>query len=88
MSTKSSCILKQTFMYDLFVDDRRYSTNHWDKVFKNGPSKICARQPLKNVKWFGVLTAQKMKFSVWLHLLKKSLMENFIFGAMVWTDYY
>ena len=20
----------------------------WDKVFKNGPSKICGRQPLKN----------------------------------------
>ena len=22
----------------------------WDKVFKNGPSKICGRQPLKNFK--------------------------------------
>ena len=22
----------------------------WDKVFKNGPSKICERQPLKNLK--------------------------------------
>ena len=22
--------------------------NIWDKVFKNGPSKICGRQPLKN----------------------------------------
>ena len=22
----------------------------WDKVFKNGPSKICGRQPLKNLK--------------------------------------
>ena len=23
----------------------------WDKVFKNGPSEICGRQPLKNLKW-------------------------------------
>ena len=23
----------------------------WGKVFKNGPSKICGRQPLKNLKW-------------------------------------
>ena len=22
----------------------------WDKVFKNGPNKICGRQPLKNLK--------------------------------------
>ena len=22
----------------------------WDKVFKNGPSEICGRQPLKNLK--------------------------------------
>ena len=22
-------------------------------MFKNGPSKICGRQPLKNLKWYG-----------------------------------
>ena len=22
----------------------------WDKIYKNGPSKICGRQPLKNLK--------------------------------------
>ena len=26
----------------------------WDQVFKNGPSKICGRQPLKNLKWYGL----------------------------------
>ena len=26
------------------------STFTWVKVFKNGPSKICGRQPLKNLK--------------------------------------
>ena len=23
----------------------------WDKLFKNGPSRICGRQPLKNFTW-------------------------------------
>ena len=27
----------------------------WGKVFKNGPSKICGRQPSKNVKGYGLL---------------------------------
>ena len=27
----------------------------WDKAFKNGPSKICGRQPLKNLKGYGLL---------------------------------
>ena len=27
----------------------------WDKVFENGPSKICGRQILKNLKEYGVL---------------------------------
>ena len=29
-----------------------FTTSHmiWGKVFKNGPSEICGRQPLKNLK--------------------------------------
>ena len=27
----------------------------WDKVFKNEPSKIYGRQPLKNLKGYGLL---------------------------------
>ena len=27
----------------------------WDKVFKSGPSKTCGRQPLKNLKGYGLL---------------------------------
>ena len=30
-------------------------TYKWDKAFKNGPSKICGRQPLKNLKSYGLL---------------------------------
>ena len=26
-------------------------SHSWDKVFKNGPSKICERQPVKNFTW-------------------------------------
>ena len=28
--------------------------NTWVKVFKNGTSKFCGRQPLKNLKWYGL----------------------------------
>ena len=31
--------------------------NIWDKVFNNGPSKICGREPLKNLKGYGLLKA-------------------------------
>ena len=27
----------------------------WDKIFKNGPSKICGGQPLKKLKGYGLL---------------------------------
>ena len=27
----------------------------WDKLFKSGPSKICGRQPLENLKGYGLL---------------------------------
>ena len=26
----------------------------WDRVFKNGPSKICGRQPVKNLRGYGL----------------------------------
>ena len=31
------------------------SVNIWDKVFKNGPSEICGRRPLRNLKGYGLL---------------------------------
>ena len=27
----------------------------WNKIFKNGPSKACGRQPLKSLKGYGLL---------------------------------
>ena len=35
----------------------KFGTIIRDKVFKNGPSKICGRQPLKNLKGYGLLEA-------------------------------
>ena len=29
--------------------------NKWNKVFKNGPSKICGKQSLKNQKEYGLI---------------------------------
>ena len=26
----------------------------WDRVYKNGPSKICGRQPIRNLKEYGL----------------------------------
>ena len=31
------------------INNKNYKTI-WDKVFKNGPSKFCGRQPLKTLK--------------------------------------
>ena len=31
-----------------------YPADIWDKILKNGPSKICGRQPLKNLKRYGL----------------------------------
>ena len=35
----------------------------WDKIFKNGPSKICGRQPLKNLKGHGLLKLSSTNFT-------------------------
>ena len=34
----------------MVTEKERDFTHIWDKVFKNGPSDICGRQPLKNLK--------------------------------------
>ena len=48
------------FLGQLFIISKIFwHTEKWDKVFKNGPSKICERQPLKNLKKYGLLSLQK-----------------------------
>ena len=36
------------------ADEGRNQEIIWDKVFKNGESKFCGRQPSKNLKRFGL----------------------------------
>ena len=43
--TNSMARVKQTRS-----DKKDITTYNWDKVLKNGPSKICGRQPLKILK--------------------------------------
>ena len=59
------------------------SINIWDKVFKNGPSKVCERQPLKILKWYGLLR-QICPILYTIHWRKgnqKKILEFFIRGA-------
>ena len=46
-------------LHKILLQERQCCT--WDKVFKNGPSKICGRQPLKNLKAFGLPKSQIMR---------------------------
>ena len=32
--------------------EHKFARDIWDKVFKSGPSEICGRQPLKNLKLY------------------------------------
>ena len=43
----------------------------WNKVFKNGPSNICGRQHLKNLKGFGLLQ------SIYLQMFQRLSCTNF-----------
>ena len=46
----NSCLLKQIDGYLMSDPVPVEFVDSWDKVFKNGPSKICGRQSLKNSK--------------------------------------
>ena len=51
----------------------------WDKVFKNEPSKISQRQPLKNLKGYGLL-----KQTISLQIFKGCL-PQILFGPFLNT---
>ena len=46
--------LNQNNQFIIFFSDSAL-TSTCDKTFENGPSKICRRQPLKNLNWYGLL---------------------------------
>ena len=39
-------------------EEKSVSSNIWVQEFKNGANKICGRQPLKNLKGYGLLSLQ------------------------------
>ena len=49
----------------------------WDKVFKNRPSKLCGRQPLKNLKGYGKLK-QTIPFKVFKGCFSQILLGSFL----------
>ena len=56
-----------------------YFINIWVKVFKNGPSKIFGRQPLKNLKWYGlVCLGRSYHFKFFKGCLRQTLRGLFL----------
>ena len=63
-----------------------YEASAWDKVFKNGPSKICGRLSLENLKGYeagcipsNFLKAVFHKFYLvhyWMRFLNDAIIEN------------
>ena len=51
--TLSSVNSHHEYLYDLYIFDQHIYYS-WVSVFKNGSSKSCGRQPLKNLKWYGL----------------------------------
>ena len=54
----------------------------WGKGFKNGPSKICARQPLKNLMGYGLLQADNTSSD-----FLKAVLHKFYFVPYVFCVY-
>ena len=55
----------------------------WFKVFKNGLSKFCGRQPLKNLKWYALLRHKWLSFTnfTW------SIHGSVLFWSILFYDY-
>ena len=52
--------------------------------FKNGPSNICERQPLKNLKWYGLLSLMLPELRTLCYCVKFiSEKEHFILFGFV-----
>ena len=57
----------------------------WVKVFKNGPSKVvCGRQPLKNMKWYGLYNKFIMSWTAHLNILVHDMINLLYYEY--WTD--
>ena len=68
---KLECLLHTTSIFSRCL----FSSFSVVKVFKNGPSKICGKQPLKNLKWYGQ-PKQLLLFSLYLTVSKGITIHN------------
>ena len=59
------------------VIKKLFRNNIWDKLLKNGPSKICGRQPLKNFTWSILEYFVSYKGHLKLHVLRLFLGSSF-----------
>ena len=50
-------LLRKSWLLDVWQGSK------CDKVFKNGQSEICGRQPLKNLKWYGLLKRKRLSLT-------------------------
>ena len=65
-------------VWRFYTDDMGFAcTMIWVKVFKNGPSKICGRQPLKKLKSHGLLR-QTISLQFFLRLPSTILLGPFL----------
>ena len=55
----------------------------WLKVFKNGRSKICGRQPLKNLKEYGKARLRQILLGPFLVTLR---LLDLLFGAELYVE--
>ena len=60
----------------LYINENK-GLNKWVKAFKNGPSKICGRQPLKNLKWL-VCLGKSYHFKLFKGCLPQILLDTFL----------
>ena len=58
--------------------NRSSNTILWDKVFKNGPSKVCGRQPSKKVKWYGLFLTHRINSNNFEGCLPQILLGPFL----------
>ena len=64
-----------------FIKSCLNSSDKWVKLFTNGSSKTCARQSLKNLKWYGLL-----RQTVSLQIFERLSSTNFTWSILEYLD--
>ena len=86
MSAPSSTRLIMTesallFTICKFIKSCLNSSDKWVKLFKNRSSKTCARQSLKNLKWYGML-----RQTISLQIFERLSSTNFTWSILQYLD--